>query len=61
MDKIIARKSLREPDHDRRYWLGRAPAERLAAIDLLRQHYMALKNVEPGLQRVCRFVERTRG
>jgi hypothetical protein len=61
MERIIVRKSLREPDRDCAYWLGRSPAERLAAVDLLREHYIRLRHVEPGLQRVHRFVERTRG
>lgn len=61
MERVIARKTLGEPDHDRAYWMSRPPVERLQAIDILREQYIRMRHVEPGLQRVHRVVERTRG
>lgn len=53
---------------DLKYWLSRPIAERIAAVEQLRQDHEALTramqkdtpDAEPRLQRVCRIVQRTR-
>ena len=59
--KIVNKHDLGDSDAVRRdlaYWLGRPPAERLAAVDELRKLYYGSST---GLQRVARVIERTRG
>jgi hypothetical protein len=50
---------------DLRYWRARTPAERIAAVELLRRDLHlplgAPADAEPRLQRVCRVVQRPRG
>lgn len=49
---------------DLAYWLSRPVAERLAAVELLRQQALGTPpdhDAEPGLQRVCRVARRARG
>ena len=47
---------------DLRYWLSRPPHERFAAVERLRQQYIAEHfDVEPRLQRVYRVTQRARG
>ena len=47
---------------DLRYWLSRPPHERFAAVEQLRQQYIAEHfDVEPRLQRVYRVTQRKRG
>jgi hypothetical protein len=58
MEKVIRFRSLHDPSDDLAYWLTRTPQERLDAIEILRSQYIKWKNVEPGLQRVCRITER---
>jgi hypothetical protein len=44
---------------DLRYWLSRPPHERFAALEQLRQQYIAEHfDVEPRLQRACRVTRR---
>jgi hypothetical protein len=51
-----------EGSADLRYWLSRPPCERFAAVERLRQEYIAEHfDVEPRLQRVYRVTQRTRG
>ncbi len=55
MDKVIVRTTLKAPPSDLRYWLSRTPAERIAAVETLRQQYIAQHfDAEPQFQRVCR-------
>jgi hypothetical protein len=61
MDKVIVRTRRSSPSQDRRYWLSKTPAERLAALEFLRQQYLAtLPDAEQRLQRVCRVAQRAR-
>lgn len=43
------------------YWIDRPAAERLEALELLRQSYMSFLNVPPRLQRVYRVINTTSG
>lgn len=55
MDPVIVRTTLKAPSSDLRYWLSRTPAERIAAVETLRQQHFAQHfDTEPRLQRVCR-------
>jgi hypothetical protein len=53
---------------DLKYWLSRPIAERIAAVEQLRQDHDAFMratqkdtpDAEPRVQRVCRIVQRTR-
>ena len=58
MKKVLAIRSLHERCDDYAYWQGRTPQERLDAIEILRGQYLRMRYVEPGLQRICRLVER---
>ncbi|MEW6707943.1 MAG: hypothetical protein AB1430_24115 [Pseudomonadota bacterium] len=61
MDKMIVRTRRGAPSQDLRYWLSKTPAERLAALEFLRQQHMAdLPDAEQRLQRVCRVAQRRR-
>lgn len=58
--RIVTRQALGDPRAqiwDRDHWLGRPPAERLAAVDFLRHQ---VHGSSAGLQRVVRVVERER-
>lgn len=55
MEPVIVRTTLKAPPSDLRYWLSRTPAERIAAVETLRQQHFAQHfDAEPRLQRVCR-------
>jgi hypothetical protein len=56
MKKVIARATLKTTGRDRAYWLSRPVEERFAAVEHLRQQWLAL-NPDAGskLQRVCRI------
>ena len=60
---IVSRKhAAAEEDADLRYWLSRPAAERIAAVELLRQQFIAEHyDVEPGLRRVYRVTQLHRG
>ena len=59
MEKVITRRSLKDKKTDFAYWQSRPEAERLAAIETLRQQYIKFKfgNVQPRFQRVCHIVK----
>ena len=59
MEKVITKLSLKDKKIDFAYWQSRPEAERLAAIETLRQQYIKYKfgNVQPRFQRVCRIVK----
>jgi len=66
MDKAVhvgTRRSLiAQGAADLRYWLSRPPHERFAAVEQLRQQYIAEHfDAEPRLQRVYRVTQRQRG
>ena len=62
MDRVVSR----QPRHlqqaaDLAFWLSRPMAERMAAVELLRQQAinpMGTADVEPRLQRICRVAQR---
>lgn len=56
MEKTVRIIALRDDQSDLTYWLSKSHQERLMAIEILRQQYVRLKCIEPGLQRVCRIV-----
>jgi hypothetical protein len=56
MEKTVRIVKLGEEPSDLSYWLSKSPQERLAALETLRQQYVRLKRIEPGIQRVCRIV-----
>jgi hypothetical protein len=61
MEKVIQIKPLHDPDSAQgnvEYWLARPAAERIAAVELLRNQYYGTL---PRLQRVARVVEQKRG
>lgn len=59
MEKVVKIVHLRDSSTDLAYWLTKTPQERLAAIEILRQHYFKLMGIEPRLQRVCRIIDAT--
>ncbi|WP_420266829.1 hypothetical protein [Candidatus Magnetominusculus dajiuhuensis] len=44
---------------DCQYWRSRPMSERLEAIEMLRKQYYG--DITPGLQRVCRIINRQKG
>jgi hypothetical protein len=58
MEKVLRLTTLHQRGNDFAYWRTRTPQQRLDAVETLRLQYQRLKHVEPGLQRVCRLVER---
>lgn len=59
MEKVVTIRSLKDRKTDFAYWQSRPEAERLAAIEVLRQQYIKFKygNVQPRFQRVCRIIK----
>ena len=59
MEKVVTIRSLKDKKTDFVYWQSRPEAERLAAIETLRQQYIKFKygNVQPRFQRVCRIIK----
>lgn len=61
INKTFIRKGeMKEQGNDFEYWQSRPPAERLAALELIRQEYNTWKYgaAREGLQRVYRVVKR---
>lgn len=58
MEKAVAIRSLKDRKTDFAYWQSRPEAERLAAIEVLRQQYIKFKygNTPPKFQFVCRVL-----
>jgi len=53
MEKVVTIRSLKDNQNDYAYWLTKTPIERIAAIELLRQHYYPdLKNSSTKLQKI---------
>lgn len=62
MEPVALRTTLKATPSERAYWLTRPVAERIAAVEELRQRWIAQNlDAEPGLQRVCRVTQRQRG
>ena len=59
MQKKVAIKSLKEKDSDFAFWQQKTEAERLAAIEMLRQQYIHFKfpDAQPRFQRVYRIIK----
>ena len=59
MALVVNRVDLRERDTELRYWLSRDPAERIAAVEIIRQRvFGGTDETRQGLQRVCRIIRR---
>ena len=58
MERTVRIVGLREKQSDLKYWLSKSPQERLAAVETLRKQYVRFKHIRPGLQRVCRVINR---
>jgi hypothetical protein len=58
MEKVVTIRSLKDNHLDVAFWKSKTPAERIAAIELLRQHYLSfLKNPPQIVQRVFAIVD----
>ena len=54
---VVNRVALREKDSELQYWLSRDPAERIAAVEIIRQRiFGGTDETRQGLQRVCRII-----
>ncbi len=61
MEKGVQIINMKDDKGDREYWMSKTPAERIDAIEILREQYMRFKgDVQQGLQRIYRIVEQTR-
>jgi len=62
MEKVVTIRSLKDNQTDVAFWKSKTPAERIAAIELLRQHYLSiLKDAPQRLQRVFKIVDKASG
>ncbi|MCX6535761.1 MAG: hypothetical protein NT119_04300 [Actinobacteria bacterium] len=59
MALVVNRVKLHEGDSELEYWLSREPAERIAAVEIIRQRvFGGADETRQGLQRVCRIIRR---
>jgi hypothetical protein len=59
MALVVNRVKLQEGDSELQYWLSRDPAERIAAVEIIRQRvFGGTDETRQGLQRVCRIIRR---
>lgn len=58
MDKVLRITTLKEAGTDFEYWIQKSYAERLEAIEFLRQQYIQFKHANQGFQRVCRIIRK---
>ncbi|MFM9120487.1 MAG: hypothetical protein ACKOQT_09235 [Acidimicrobiaceae bacterium] len=59
MALVVNRVDLRKGDSELQYWLSRDPAERIAAVEIIRQRiFGGTDETRQGLQRVCRIIRR---
>jgi len=59
MALVVNRVNLRKGDSELQYWLSRDPAERIAAVEIIRQRiFGGTDETRQGLQRVCRIIPR---
>ena len=57
MALVVNRVKLHEGDSELQYWLNRDPAERIAAVEIIRQRvFGGADETRQGLQRVCRII-----
>ncbi len=59
MEKVVKKYKLNEEPNDLEYWLSKPYAERLRALEVLKENYINffLNGHKPGLQRVYRVVK----
>lgn len=59
MEKVVNITHLKDKTTAYSFWLTKTDAERLQTIEMLRQQYINYtKNVQPGLQRICRIINK---
>ncbi len=57
MALVVNRVKLQDADSELEYWLSRDPAERIAAVEIIRQRiFGGTDEARQGLQRVCRII-----
>ncbi len=57
MALVVNRVRLHEGDSELQYWLSRDPAERIAAVEIIRQRvFGGTDEARQGLQRVCQII-----
>ena len=57
MALVVNRVKLHKGDSDLEYWLSRDPAERIAAVEIIRRRiFGGTDEARQGLQRVCRII-----
>lgn len=59
MQKIVKKLNLKDETNDLEFWLTKSYQERLAALEVLREHYVKyfLNGHRPGFQRVYRVIK----
>ncbi len=59
MELVVIQDMLYKDDSELQYWLSRDPAERIAAVEIIRQRvFGGTDETRQGLQRVCRIIRR---
>ena len=59
MAVVATKVGLQEQGSELQYWLSRDPAERVAAVEIIRQRmFGGADETRQGLQRVCRIIRR---
>ena len=59
MELVVKRVHLYKDYSGLQYWLSRDPAERIAAVEIIRQRvFGGTDETRQGLQRVCRIIRR---
>lgn len=57
MEKSLKIVHLKDKSTDFKYWMSKTEMERLQAVETLRRQYINYKkDVQSGLQRVCRII-----
>ncbi len=59
MQKVVKKLNLTDETNDLEFWLTKSYQERLAALEVLREHYIKyfLNGHRPGFQRVYRVIK----
>jgi len=61
IEKVVRIIDMKDDRGDLDFWLTKSPAERIDAIEILREQYMRFRgDVQQGLQRVYRVIEQPR-
>jgi hypothetical protein len=61
IEKVVRIINMKDDRGDLEYWLTKSPAERIDAVEILREQFVRFKgDVQQGLQRVCRVIEQPR-